>query len=312
MNVEMAECLAKRRRAMGLSQEALAEKVGVSRQAVSKWERSESSPDTDNLIALAALYDVTLDELLFGEVEDDVEMDSDDVAGVDAAADVEADPRMDEPKERDGGEARTDATADAPSDSEDFRIGMDGIHVQSADNDYVHITWKDGVHVKDGKKGDEVHVGWDGIHINDDHYDGWQSAHDDWMSKGASWHGKAKPRRGSAWRIWNTFPFPLIALLGYLAIGFCFDAWLLGLLVFLAIPAYYALGGLIFGKRVCAFLCTLCTTGAIAAFIWFASIGYAHPAWLILIAAPIIDWLMSEISKAWNRSRKKSKGACTA
>jgi transcriptional regulator with XRE-family HTH domain len=41
-----------------------AEKLGVSRQAVSKWERAESSPDTDNLIALAQLYSVTLDVLL--------------------------------------------------------------------------------------------------------------------------------------------------------------------------------------------------------------------------------------------------------
>ena len=51
MNVEIAERLAARRKQAGLSQEALAEKLGVSRQAVSKWERSESAPDTDNLMA---------------------------------------------------------------------------------------------------------------------------------------------------------------------------------------------------------------------------------------------------------------------
>ena len=39
MNVEIAERLAARRKLAGLSQEALAEKLGVSRQAVSKWER---------------------------------------------------------------------------------------------------------------------------------------------------------------------------------------------------------------------------------------------------------------------------------
>ena len=38
----------------------------MSRQAVSKWERAESSPDTDNLIALGQLYGVTLDELIHG------------------------------------------------------------------------------------------------------------------------------------------------------------------------------------------------------------------------------------------------------
>ncbi|MEG0476916.1 MAG: helix-turn-helix transcriptional regulator, partial [Raoultibacter sp.] len=58
MNVEIAERLAKRRREAGFSQEELAARLSVSRQAVSKWERSESSPDTDNLIALAKIYGV--------------------------------------------------------------------------------------------------------------------------------------------------------------------------------------------------------------------------------------------------------------
>ena len=71
MNIDMAKRLVNRRRAAGLSQEALAEELGVSRQAVSKWERSESSPDTDNLIALAALYDVSLDDLLYQDVADE-------------------------------------------------------------------------------------------------------------------------------------------------------------------------------------------------------------------------------------------------
>ena len=64
MTIENANRLAELRRTHGLSQEELAEKLGVSRQAVSKWERAESSPDTDNLIALAKLYGVSLDELL--------------------------------------------------------------------------------------------------------------------------------------------------------------------------------------------------------------------------------------------------------
>lgn len=70
MDLAMAQQLVDRRKAAGLSQEALAAQLGVSRQAVSKWERSESSPDTDNLIALAALYGVSLDELLYGEAVD--------------------------------------------------------------------------------------------------------------------------------------------------------------------------------------------------------------------------------------------------
>ena len=64
MNIEIANRLVELRKKNGYSQEELAEKLGLSRQAVSKWERAESSPDTDNLICLAKLYGVSLDELL--------------------------------------------------------------------------------------------------------------------------------------------------------------------------------------------------------------------------------------------------------
>lgn len=64
MNIEIANRLVQLRKKHGLSQEELAEKLGISRQAVSKWERAESSPDTDNLISIAKLYNVSLDEIL--------------------------------------------------------------------------------------------------------------------------------------------------------------------------------------------------------------------------------------------------------
>ena len=44
----------------------MAETLGVSRQAVSKWENGTSEPSTANLMALAKLYQVTVDELLGG------------------------------------------------------------------------------------------------------------------------------------------------------------------------------------------------------------------------------------------------------
>ena len=86
MNVEIAQRLAEMRRAKGYSQEELAEKLGLSRQAVSKWERAESSPDTGNIIALAKLYGVTIDELLRvdEDVLDDVAFESRDRAAADA------------------------------------------------------------------------------------------------------------------------------------------------------------------------------------------------------------------------------------
>ncbi len=64
MNIEIANRLRQMRSKNNLSQEELAAKIGVSRQAVSKWERAEASPDTENLILLARLYGVSIDELL--------------------------------------------------------------------------------------------------------------------------------------------------------------------------------------------------------------------------------------------------------
>ncbi len=69
MNIEIANRLVRLRKEKGLSQEELAAKIGISRQAVSKWERAEASPDTDNLILLARLYGVSLDALLATEDE---------------------------------------------------------------------------------------------------------------------------------------------------------------------------------------------------------------------------------------------------
>ena len=64
MNIKLADRLVALRKEKGYSQEVLAEKLGLSRQSISKWERAEASPDTDNLIALAQVYNMTLDELL--------------------------------------------------------------------------------------------------------------------------------------------------------------------------------------------------------------------------------------------------------
>lgn len=52
------------RKKAGLSQEALAEKLGVSRQAVSKWENDNGMPETEKLIAMAKLFDTSLDDLI--------------------------------------------------------------------------------------------------------------------------------------------------------------------------------------------------------------------------------------------------------
>ena len=64
MNTTFAQRLFELRQEHGYSQEELAEALGVSRQAISNWERGATSPDTNNLVALARLYKVSVDELL--------------------------------------------------------------------------------------------------------------------------------------------------------------------------------------------------------------------------------------------------------
>lgn len=60
----LGETLRDHRTRCQMTQEYVAEAVGVSRQAVSKWEKGLSSPSTANLLALAKLYGVSVEELL--------------------------------------------------------------------------------------------------------------------------------------------------------------------------------------------------------------------------------------------------------
>lgn len=60
----LAEKIMKLRRAAGFSQEELADRLGVSRQAVSKWESGQSVPDVDKIILLSTMFGVTTDYLL--------------------------------------------------------------------------------------------------------------------------------------------------------------------------------------------------------------------------------------------------------
>ena len=60
----LGETLKEHRTRCKMTQEFVAEHIGVSRQAVSKWENGTSDPSTSNLIALAKLFDVPVEELL--------------------------------------------------------------------------------------------------------------------------------------------------------------------------------------------------------------------------------------------------------
>ena len=64
------EKIQKLRKEAGLSQEEFAYQLGVSRQAVSKWERDSGYPETEKIIRMSKMFHVTLDYLLNEEEED--------------------------------------------------------------------------------------------------------------------------------------------------------------------------------------------------------------------------------------------------
>lgn len=66
--MNLSENLQNLRKAKGMSQEELAEKLDVSRQAVSKWETGETSPETEKIIMICDLFDCSMDDLIKGKV----------------------------------------------------------------------------------------------------------------------------------------------------------------------------------------------------------------------------------------------------
>lgn len=68
MKLEVSSQIRKYRSNMGISQEELAEKIYVSRQTVSNWETGKSYPDIHSLLLLGSLFNVSLDQLIKGDV----------------------------------------------------------------------------------------------------------------------------------------------------------------------------------------------------------------------------------------------------
>ena len=67
--MELGKQIKKYRNERTLSQEALAEKVYVSRQTVSNWENDKSYPDVNSLVLLSEVFEISLDQLIKGDVE---------------------------------------------------------------------------------------------------------------------------------------------------------------------------------------------------------------------------------------------------
>ena len=70
--MEFSEKLVTLRKAKELTQEQLAEKLGISRQSVSKWESGQAVPELEKIVALSAVFDVTTDYLLKSSEIDDL------------------------------------------------------------------------------------------------------------------------------------------------------------------------------------------------------------------------------------------------
>jgi hypothetical protein len=67
--VEISTQIKKYRNTMELSQEELAEKIYVTRQTISNWENGKSYPDIHSLLLLSSLFNVSLDQLIKGDIE---------------------------------------------------------------------------------------------------------------------------------------------------------------------------------------------------------------------------------------------------
>jgi transcriptional regulator with XRE-family HTH domain len=213
MNVKVAERLADIRRKHGLSQEQLAYRLGISRQAVSKWERAESSPDTDNLIALAKLYDLSLDELLKvpSSIADDVEFEQHERGRANAAAPSEAaDDRSAQQTAAGAGAAAY--AGGAPQG------GVAGVAGAAGAAGVAGAVGATGVPGQEAPQ--TVYVTMD-KHAKKAYY--------------KTPDGRLVRKRSGLWY----FPFPLLVTIAYLLLGFFFDLWHPGWLLFLTIPLWY-------------------------------------------------------------------------
>lgn len=250
MNIETANRLLQYRKKKNLSQEELAEKIGVSRQAVSKWERAEASPDTDNLIELAKIYGVTLDELISGS------------------------------EDKKTGSRNTSESSDDSETCREHISFKNGIHVHSADGDKVDIRLGN-INVHD-KNGDKVHIGFDGIYIEEKgkskvftNQDGEVIINDD---TDLFEHNR---------QIFHKIPFAPVVFILYLLFGFfniC-GGWAAGWIIFFTIPLYYTLIDAIYKRNANHFAFPFLAVGV---YLWLGMFySLWHPYWIIIFTIPL-------------------------
>lgn len=276
MTLETANRLYELRKKHNLSQEELAEKLGVSRQAVSKWERSEASPDTDNLIALAKIYNLSLDELIYGEKEGKKE---------EPKAEPEQEPETEiEDEEEYEEEYEDDLYIDIDDGGDKVKIGSNGILVEEKNGNTVKIN----VNCKIMEKI------MDHIEINEN-----SSNENDGGTKvliNESGHIRInKPVKKT--RFWLEFPYTIICVIAYLLFGFynVLGGWALSWVIFITIPIYYSLVESIYKKRFSDFAYPIFT-----AFVYLVCGMYFenwHPSWIIFVTIPVYYPIASALDK---------------
>ena len=268
MNLEIASRLVSLRKEKNLSQEALAEKLGISRQAVSKWERAEASPDTDNLIALARLYQVSLDELLMIYVDEESDAAPavqwrEEQLGENGDVVTEGIMNLTE-YDREGEQTKTDEnsrTEQAENVEEDVHVGFDGIHVKDKGAE-VHVSWR-GIHVYDKKDDNEVHIDKHGIRVN---------------GEDASKHIFLRGHNGG-------LPLGIIAIVAYIVIGVCFNLWHPGWLILFLVPIISTLIDAVYLRNPSYFAYPVLAV-LIFLFVGFVY-GVWHPTWVVFLTIPI-------------------------
>lgn len=275
MNIEIANRLAELRKKNGLSQEQLAEKLGLSRQAVSKWERAEASPDTDNLICLARLYGVSLDDLL------DTEQSIDDI--------------VNEQKERTE-EKASQEKATQESTSEEKTARKDSVHIDST-----------GIHIQ-SEDGEEVHVGEGGIHIHD-------GAYKDGNFKFSKLSEKEQRRRKRLSLVEGAVTGAMVVIVTavYITLGVLFDGvwpyplvWPIGWILYLTIPMVHSIFAFLKKWKLSEFTPFFVFGSIIAFMILGMGYGFWHPGWVVFLSIPLWGIIVSPIDNATHDWRHRN------
>ena len=287
MTLETANRLYELRKKNNLSQEELAEKLGVSRQAVSKWERSEASPDTDNLIALAKIYGLSLDELIYGEKEDKKE---------------------EKKKENEeNSEAKTEddnLLINIDNGEEKVKIGPKGIVVEDDDGERVKISFN-GITITTSKSDCEDEQCDDDDDYDDDDGDDGELYETVYSSSRETKNGhKVRVKVKRPTRFWLEVPYPIICALAYLIFGF-YDicgGWALSWIIFVTIPVYYTFVEAIYKRRFAEF-CYPVFCACIYLYLGMYQ-GNWHPSWLIFVTVPIYYPIANALDKMIRNSSK--------